>query len=240
MPRRPEPGPCVHCLTHTDRPTWDHVFPKAWYPDSTPPNVEKWKIPSCSNCNSDYGRLEEDLMVRLGMCLDPSDARGSGIPDKVLRSLDPRAARNKRDAALRTARRKRILSEVIAADDSMLPHTLPGFGSPAASGEPRPALLIRADDLHRLAEKLVRGLTYIQEDGLLIGDDYEFTFIFDPNRRAAIEDLLERFGRKQDRGPGLMVDRAAPPEDRRASVFFVAVWGALQVWGAVEPKRTER
>jgi hypothetical protein len=26
---------------------WDHVFPISWYPDTTPPDLEKWKIPSC-------------------------------------------------------------------------------------------------------------------------------------------------------------------------------------------------
>lgn len=240
MPRRPESGPCVHCLTHTDEPTWDHVFPKAWYPDTTPRNIEKWKIPSCKECNGDYGRLEEDLLVRLGMCLDPRNARASGIPDKVLRSLDPRAARNDRDAAARKARRDLILREAIAADNSLLPHTLPGFRPSSQLVTPQPALLIRAADLHKLVEKIVRGLTYLQEDGLLIGSHYSFTFFVDPTQGQVIQELLDRFGRKQDRGPGLIVDRAAPPEDRRASVFSAEIWGTLQIWGTVEPKQSNR
>lgn len=242
MPRRrcPEPGPCVHCLTHTDEPTWDHVFPKAWYPDTTPRNMEKWKIPSCPECNRAYGRLEEELLVRLGMGLDPNNARASGIPDKVLRSLDPRAARDEKDAAQRAARRDRILREAIAAGTSLIPHTLPGFRPAPGSVYPAPALLVRATDLHRLVEKLIRGLTYVQEVGMLIGPDYSFTFFFDPGQGAVIQELLDRFGRAQDRGPGLIVDRAAPAEDRRASVFSVEIWGSLCVWGTVEPVAAHR
>ena len=89
MAKRPPAGKCVHCLKYSDNLTWDHVFPQAWYPDTTPPNIEKWKIPSCPRCNREYGKLEEDLLWRLGLSVDPKDQKSLGITNKVLRSTKP-------------------------------------------------------------------------------------------------------------------------------------------------------
>src|SRR5580704_2378724 len=73
MAKKLGPGKCVHCLKDVDARNSDHVFPESWYPDSTPPGVEKWQIPSCIRCNSDYGKLEQDFFVKVGLCLDPFD-----------------------------------------------------------------------------------------------------------------------------------------------------------------------
>jgi len=54
--------------------TWDHVFPRSWYPDNTPKDLEKWQVPACQPCNANYGKLENQLMILLGMCVDPSKA----------------------------------------------------------------------------------------------------------------------------------------------------------------------
>lgn len=86
MTRRPPPGKCVHCLAEPVLRTWDHVFPKSWYPTSTPANLEKWKIPACETCNREYGTLEHDLMLKIGLCLDPDTQESAGIVEKVLRS----------------------------------------------------------------------------------------------------------------------------------------------------------
>jgi len=50
---------------------WDHVFPESWYPQTTPSNLEKWKIPSCIRCNSALGMMEDRLLIQLAHALDP-------------------------------------------------------------------------------------------------------------------------------------------------------------------------
>src|SRR3569833_975591 len=62
MPMPPQPGRCVHCLSYHESLTWDHVFPVAWYPDTTPEGTEKWKVPSCEECNRSHGETENILM----------------------------------------------------------------------------------------------------------------------------------------------------------------------------------
>ena len=43
------------------------MFPKAWYPDATPKDLEKWQIPSCLDCNQRYGKIENDLLGRVAL-----------------------------------------------------------------------------------------------------------------------------------------------------------------------------
>jgi hypothetical protein len=114
MAKRPGPGKCVHCLKDVKERNWDHVFPASWYPESTPGNLDKWQIPSCISCNSAYGRLEEDLLCRVGLCLDPYVPASQSIVKKALRSMNPAAARNQRDAKHRLNKRRQILSESLS------------------------------------------------------------------------------------------------------------------------------
>lgn len=108
MVKKPKSGRCVHCLQKVDNLTRDHVFPSAWYPDNTPENVQRWTIPSCKKCNEEYGRLEEDLLLRLGMCISPEDAKSSGITDKVLRSIDPQYTKDRTEKRIRERKREKI------------------------------------------------------------------------------------------------------------------------------------
>ena len=79
MAKRPPPGKCVHCLSDKVERTWDHVFPQAWYPDTTPAHLYKWQIPACLRCNKEYGEMEDDLLFRLALCIDPEIPETSGI-----------------------------------------------------------------------------------------------------------------------------------------------------------------
>src|SRR4051794_2428264 len=99
--RRPAPGRCIHCLEYSDNMTWDHIFPQAWYPDSTPPEMEKWDAPSCALCNNEYSKIEERLLMALGLCLDPTEAASAGVGERARRSIDPKLGRDERDSRIR-------------------------------------------------------------------------------------------------------------------------------------------
>src|SRR5215831_12374580 len=71
MARRPKSdGRCIRRAVLTAK-TYDHVSPSCWYPDSTPSNVQRWTVPSCSRCNRELGAVEQELLLRLGLCVDP-------------------------------------------------------------------------------------------------------------------------------------------------------------------------
>jgi hypothetical protein len=69
---------CVHCLKEAGD-TMDHVFPKSWYPDSTPENMPKPKVPSCKKCNNDLGKIEDIVFNKLAPCIDPHKIAALGI-----------------------------------------------------------------------------------------------------------------------------------------------------------------
>jgi hypothetical protein len=239
--KRPPPGKCVHCLRHFDKLTWDHVFPKAWYPDTTPQYLYKWQIPSCGKCNGEYGRLEGNLLLRLGLCIDPNEPRSLGVVPKALRAIDPRYGKSLRDKQLRMAKRKKILRELAKAYQVHKQAIYPGFEEKWNRPlEEQSAILLPAKSLQKLTEKIVRGIFFI-EDQRFIEPSYGIQFFALTNQDARpMVDIVNRFGTTYAREPGIVVDRAVTPGDRTSSVFRIVIWGRLQMYAAVLNMALER
>lgn len=225
------PGPCIHCLAHCKERTWDHVFPVSWYPDTTPDNLERWKFPSCEPCNAAYGLLEQDLLLRAGLSLDPTTIEASGITALALRAMDPAHAKNDVDQRAREARRRQILGETFLVGPEHARAILPGFGPHPG---PPIGIGVPAKSLERLVEKVARGLTYLRAQRL-ITPQYRITMFVDPRQGAGFEQALAQWGQRYERGPGLIVKHAIAHDDNSASIFSVTLWGALQLWGTVQP-----
>jgi hypothetical protein len=128
MSKRPNPGNCTYCLEFSEKLTWDHVLPVSWYPDTTPNNIEKWKVPACRKCNREFGRVEEELLLKLGLCLDPQSIASLGISHKVLRAVNPAYAKNDRDKRVRERKRNKLLKEAVHFDKLPENGVFPNFG----------------------------------------------------------------------------------------------------------------
>ena len=113
MSKRFPPGKCIHCLKDFESLTSDHLLPKAWFPKDMPENIERWQIPSCSECNKNYGKLEEDLLVAFSHCLDQKDPLCKGLYIKVKRSITPSAGRNEQDSEKRKNKRARFWKKFV-------------------------------------------------------------------------------------------------------------------------------
>ena len=153
MAKKFGPGKCVHCLKDVEERNSDHVFPESWYPDSTPPNLEKWQIPSCIPCNTDYGKLEQGFLLKVGLCLDPFDLASASIVQKSLRSLNPAAGRDARDAQHRQAKRHKIIAEALQGDQIPDYGTFPGLGDRWEIPGERMAVLIPKESFERITKK---------------------------------------------------------------------------------------
>ena len=121
-------GKCVHCLKNNVTVTDDHVFPRSWYPENTSTSIEKWKIPACSPCNKEHGKSEQDLLIRLGLCIDPQSPGALGIVPKALRSISPQYAADEREAQHRKAKREKLLRQIIKGNDLLRESIYPNFG----------------------------------------------------------------------------------------------------------------
>jgi hypothetical protein len=235
MARRPDPGICVHCLGEFEWLNWDHVFPESWYPETTPKNLHKWQIPSCYQCNKEYGEFERDLMIRLGLCLEPEDEESKGIAQKALRAIDPLKAKNNKDRKARLNKRKQLLNQVMVNDNIPEESIFPNFGRERyPDAEERIAVPFSQKKLFRMAEKIVRGILFIEES-VLVGKDFEVsTFVLTDEGAAPFVEIAKKFGKQHSRGPGINVIQATVPEDNVSSVFVIEIWGRLKLYSVVQ------
>jgi len=228
-------GRCVHCLQHVEGITADHLFPRSWYPKTTPGNLEKWTFPACAPCNKAYGRLEESLRLLLAACVDPESDGAAGIWDKAYDSIDPNKARSPLDRIKRENAKKRFLSRVREANPSMLKSTLPEIYSDRAKGDL--ALAVPAKETYRFIEKLVRGTIYLTE-GRYIEQDQEVTVsLLRPEDDEPIVRLAEHFGELYERGPGIRIRKTVAEDAKVNSLFVFEIWDQFRFHGMVMDRK---
>ena len=151
---------CVHCPRSAN--TRDHVYPKSWYPTSTDASVQRWTVPSCEECNKNLGEVEKQLLIRLGLGVDPDCIEASGISMKALRSLGVGVELSAAEKPHRYKQRAKILSEMkpfleIKGKFPLVPGTKPHKGFPE---DVQYTITVPGRMLEKLAEKIVRGLEF--------------------------------------------------------------------------------
>ncbi len=225
------PGRCVHCLQHVDALTADHLFPRSWYPTTTPTTLEKLKFPACGPCNKEYGRLEEDLRLLLAACVDPKSDAAAGIWAKAYDSISPDKARSELDKIKRQNAQKRFLKRVREVDPSMARSAIPEIHSDRPKGGL--ALVVPAKETHRFIEKLIRGTIYLTE-GRFIEQDQEVTVsLLRPEDGDPIVRLVEQFGELSELGPGIRIWKAVAQDAKTNSLFIFDIWDQFRFHGAV-------
>jgi hypothetical protein len=225
-------GKCVHCLKDNVELTEDHMFPRAWYPDTTAENLEKWKIPSCLECNQRYGKLERDLIGRVALTLDANNPASKGLAEKALRAINPSAAKNEGDALARDARAKKLLGEMFKGEAIRGKNIVPGLGERWGRPiEQQLAIAIPEDSFPAITEKIVRGLAY-REDNKFIEPPQEIEC-----RLAAeegledVKELLTNHGKEFKREPGLAIRRAEL--DGGGDLYEITFWDQFKTYATV-------
>jgi hypothetical protein len=224
-------GKCVHCLKDPVVLTSDHMFPKAWYPDTTPENLEKWQIPACVTCNSRYGKIENDLLGRIALTLDSKNPASAGLVEKALRALNPAAAQNEGDAAAREARAKKILGDMYKGEQINSANVVPGLGERwARPVEQQLAVKIPEESFPAMTEKIVRGLVY-REDGAFIEPPRKIEcFLAEEERAKEVKELLDKHGKVFGREPGLAIRRA---ELDGGDLYEITFWDQFKTYATV-------
>ena len=234
MSRKPPPGKCIHCCNHAEDRNWDHVFPESWYPIDTPTDLEKWKIPSCIECNREYGKLEQALLVRLALCLDPSSPKNRGIIDRAMRAIEPERGRDEIDRRARAAKRKKIAGDVLIGAGIPNEGIYPGLGERwYRPVEHRAAITVEAHHIRRFCEKIVRGITYLESGEYIeLPHAIEF-FALTEEGAQAFKEPLDKFGKTLSRGPGIEVRRAIAPEDNISGIYEISIFGQFVMYATV-------
>ena len=238
MAKRTRLGRCIHCLNPFESVTDDHGLPESWYPDTTPPNLERWTAPSCAKGNGDLGEIEKDLLMYFVLCFAPDDPAVAGLSEKVHRSIDPRCAKDEVDALHRQKRRERLYRRIGLATDADPNFILPDFGlSEAIPIQEQLTLGIRPEELHCGTVNIVRGLTWVLGGGSYIEDSHEIHVQLEREEDLPfLAEIARMFGEIHHRGPGIHVALAAPREDPSSGVIRVTLWERFRSWAEVAPK----
>jgi hypothetical protein len=234
MAKPPLAGKCVHCLTENVERNWDHIFADAWYPETTPKDMERWQIPSCLSCNSEYGKLENDLLGRLGLCLDPNHSDTAEIVQKALRAANPKYAKSDRDHAARTARAKKLNNQMRGGKEIPRKNAYPGleerWGRPETAGV---SISLPVESVRRLAQKIVRGICY-REDKQFI-EPPQVIIVVDPSHDtvADIRATLDASSTNYARKPGFIVRRAVLDDEVATQFFEITIWSIFVIYATV-------
>jgi hypothetical protein len=181
--------------------------------------------------------MEDDLLFRLALCVDPHAPETAGIVEKAIRSMKPEFAKDERDRAARVARAARLGHELMDGPDIPRSAVYPGLGE-RWGRPPTQGLGVRvpANSMRRLTEKIVRGIYFI-EDSAFIEDDCSIDFYALPeDGTGPIKEMLDRFGHEYAREPGIVVRRAVAVDEPMGALFEIDVWGQFKMYATVGPR----
>src|SRR5579872_7268616 len=111
-------GKCIYCLNITSELTEDHVLPRLWYVSDITSNEEKWKVPACKNCNGKLGKMEKDLFIKLGLCLNLTNDFTKSVRQKVLDMLNPNLTTDPKEKQARLKKVAELLKITLPANGS--------------------------------------------------------------------------------------------------------------------------
>jgi hypothetical protein len=240
---------CIYCLEYHEELTRDHIFPKSWYPDSTPEEIERWTVPACSKCNKKLGIAEEKIFNRLVICLDENELGASGLNERVIKWLSKPLQEeiNKREEG----RRVKFLMDTIKDFSPDLyekrdGRVLKGM-TPKEGVRSRRMIRIPNNELTKVTEKMVRGLEYKVRERLIDLD--RKVDIITPKENKEDDKLIKKWNKlikkdegRVDCGPGFAVRYRSNPIDDNWVIYHIKLMGHYDVWGFVYPKnkKTER
>jgi len=228
---------CVHCLKETGK-TRDHIFPKHWYPLDTPSSVQRPTVPSCKKCNNELGKAEQEIFIKLAMCLDPSNIKAIGINMKLYKSFGF-FVDTKKVGIEEVKKRQNILNKIFSQikdyDPKIKP--FPGFGyHKDFAPQEHKRIDVPAIELLSVAKKIIRGLEFIYGENKYITKPHELKVYFIDVNIDLVDSLLKKFGVKKHYGPGFVVERAIAGGGSGSVLYRITIWDTLVIYGSVLKK----
>jgi hypothetical protein len=142
--------------------------------------------------------------------------------------------RDHRDRALRAARGKKVLGETLHGADIPETAVISGMGNRwNLPTEEQVAVLLPAESLRRMTEKIVRGIFYIEEQKFIEPPYVIDFFVLPEDATAPWSQALDKFGSINACEPGIVVRRAVAHEDDMSSLFEIKFWQHFKTYASV-------
>lgn len=172
-------------------------------------------------------------MVKFAFCLDPNGPACAGIIEKGRRAVDPRCAKTNKDKKAREALRIKYQKEMVTGKNLPTTGIYPNFGLyENVPIREQSGIKIRKKHLQCLAEKIVRGIFYI-ESSIYIEPCYQIRFfVLEDHEAQVILNRAKTHFKEYAREPGIVVKRAIVNNDL-TSVFSIEIWKRLNMYVVV-------
>lgn len=231
---------CIHCLSIPDQITEDHVIPESWYSLEKSRAVRKPTAPACQRCNNDLGRLEKELSHLMWMCMPSSNPLTAELRIKALRAFGvgpngkPLAGLDKREQGIRLAYLRRVMSETVSWTEINERKVMPGFGFHEGYGRnSQRGTLLNKEKLGQVAEKIVRGVEYIQKGSKrYIEEPYKLDVYFPRDTQSPEFEEIRRKCPVFYDGTN-KIQRGAAPERPLEPIYIIRIWDQWEIWGVI-------
>jgi len=184
--------------------------------------------------------MEESLLLRFGLCLDPRKHAASGILTKVKRAFGIGVTGlSESEKRIRKALMDEVLRKAKPYDKSVEASVIPGFGLHAGfPSEVQFQIEIPHKPVHLVAKKILRGCEYWLADGRIIEPPYSLE-VFVP--REPPEEILQHVPFGPDYlGPGCRIRRAVPVDEPKVAIYEIVIWKSLKLFFSIlSPEGTE-
>lgn len=238
---------CAYCAKMVEGPDVEHVFPKSWYPDGTPPST-MLTVPSHRLCNGQLGVVEERLLRHFALGLDPKNRTARGVQERVFSSMNPHHAKGRnekereKDERVRAGlwKKFRRSTRVVPADDAggVLPVLKPHnpYMLQSESGlwvRGRGMTQFDPTDLDRVTEKFVRGVYYHRNKIPLQPGVQVCTPVIAENPWEKALKVIDQTGwLPQVVSPAFIYWGGVAMEDADSSLWFFLLWNTYVLCGA--------
>jgi hypothetical protein len=160
----PRDGRCIYCLGLFPKVqmTTGCVPAKSWYWKPMPSTVQAWEAPCCRGCNNDLSRVESDLLIRLGLCINPftdevAEVASTARPALGLDAANLPGKEKGRRGLIRAKVRADLMAYGEVAETAV---SISGLVLQPGNVSESPVLSIPYSDLSKIAEKFGRGCEY--------------------------------------------------------------------------------
>jgi hypothetical protein len=181
------------------------------------------------------GAMEESLLMRFGLCVDPRKQAASGLSKKVKRAFGIGVTGlSESEKRIRKALMEEVLGKAKFYDKSDEAYVLPGFGLHAGfPSELQIQIETSANAVHSVAKKILRGCEYWLADGRIVEPPCELE-VFIP--REAPEELLQHMPFGPDYlGPGCRIRRAVPVDEPQVAIYEIVIWESWRLFFSILP-----
>lgn len=227
---------CPFYLKDSEKLTKEHIFPKSWYPDDLPPDIEKWTTLSCGECNSSFGKLEQEILIFAALCFDPNNSTTKTISDRALRSINATAGRDKRDRNARLKTARSIFATAFPVSDSNK-KPFPGFGYHDGYPKETQIGIDVPKGLWEIGKKFIKGIEYKLEN-LFLDETFrvEARFCDEETVKDVVKEI--RKGEKYDVASTIKFYRRCYITSSLKAIFYeIRIWDKLTIYGYVIKKK---